>query len=163
MPSIEDNTDVPAVRDDTAPDLSQIGQARTFPIDPATSRLLRSITYDREHGFNLEWDSKEAFKDWLDNEQTAQSIELRPSKIERGSTLYMTNQISRCARNGTGGIKKYQKKTTRERKIESKRISGGCPSLMQIKTYPHTDIVLGKYISNHSHAIGMENLKFIRM
>ena len=163
MPSIEDITDAPAVRDDTAPDLSQIGQAHVFPIDPATSRLLGSITYDREHGFNLEWDSKEAFKDWLDNEQTAQSIELRPSKIEHGSALYTTNQIFRCACNGTGGIKKYQKKTTRERKIESKHISGGCPSLMQIKTYPHTNIVLGKYISNHSHAIGMKNLKFIRM
>jgi hypothetical protein len=50
-----------------------------------------------------------------------------------------------------------------EQKIESKRIFGGCPSLVQIKTYPHTNIVLGKYISNHSHAIGMENLKFIQM
>jgi hypothetical protein len=123
MPSIEDITDAPAVRDDTAPDLSQIGQVRAFPIDPATSRLLGSIMYDREHGFNLEWDSKEAFKDWLDNEQMAQSIELRPSKIERGSALYTTNQIFHCARNGTGGIRKYQKKTTHERKIESKRIS----------------------------------------
>jgi len=154
---------LPVVNDDTAPDLSQTGHARVIPIDPATSRLLGSITYDREHGFNLEWDCKEAFKDWLDDEQTAKSIELRPSKIERGSALYTTNQIFRCARNGTGGLKPYQKKTTRERKIESKRIAGGCPALVQIKTYPHTDIVLGKYISNHSHAIGMENLKFIRM
>ncbi len=156
-------TSPPVVRDDTTANLSQIGQARAIPIDPATSRLLGSITYDREHGFNLEWDSKEAFKDWLDNEQTAQSIELRPSKIERGSALYTTNQIFRCARNGTGGLKLYQKKTMRERKIESKRIAGGCPSLVQIKTYPHTSVVLGKYISNHSHAIGMENLKFIQM
>jgi len=62
-----------------------------------------------------------------------------------------------------GGLKPYQKKMTREQKIESKRIAGGCPSLVQIKTYPHTSVVLGKYISNHSHAIGMENLKFIRM
>jgi hypothetical protein len=160
MPSIEDITDAPTVRDDTAPDLSQIGQAHAFLIDLATSCLLGSITYDREHGFNLEWDSQEAFKDWLDNEQMAQSIELRPSKIERGSALYTTNQIFRCVRNGTGGIKKYQKKTTCEWKIESKRISSGCPSFVQIKTYPYTDIVLGKYISNHSHAIGMENLKF---
>jgi hypothetical protein len=163
MPTIEDITNAPVASDDTAPDLSQIGSARAIPIDPATSRLLGSITYDRGHGFNLEWESTEAFKDWLDNEQTAQSIELRPSKIERGSALYTTNQIFRCARNGTGGLKHYQKKTARERKIESKRIAGGCPSLVQIKTYPHTNTVLGKYISNHSHAIGMENLKYIRM
>ena len=75
----------------------------------------------------------------------------------------MTNQIFHCARNGTGSVKPYQKKTKRDQKIKSKWISGSCPALVQIKTYPHTSVVLGKYISNHSHAIGMENLKFIRM
>ena len=75
----------------------------------------------------------------------------------------MTNQIFRCTRNGTGRLKLYQKKTARERRIESRQIAGGCPSLVQIKTYPHTDTVLGKYISDHSHAIGLENLKFVRM
>jgi hypothetical protein len=159
---IEDITNVPAVRG-TAPDLSQNGHTCVIQIDPTTSCLLGSIMYDWEHGFDLEWDSKKAFKDWLDNEQTAQSIELRPSKIECRSALYMTNQIFCCTHNGLGGIKKYQKKTMCERKIKSKWISGGCPSLMQIKTYPHTNIVLGKYISNHSHTIGMENLKFIWM
>ncbi len=163
MPSIEDITNALVVRDDPAPDQPQFGLTRVLPIDPATSRLLGSITYDREHGFNLEWDTKEAFKAWLENEQTAQSIELRPSKIERGSALYSTNQIFRCTRNGTGGVKHYQKKTAQERKIESKRLSGGCPCHVQIKMYPHTTVVLGKYISNHSHAIGMENLKFVRM
>jgi hypothetical protein len=114
MLSIEDITNAPVVRDNTAPNHSQIGLTRVIPIDPAISRLLGSITYDREHGFNLEWDSKEAFKDWLDNEQTEKSIELRPSKIEHGSALYTTNQIFRCARNKTGGLKPYQKKTTRQ-------------------------------------------------
>ena len=157
--------DVPIERDETwsAPNHSQIRLERTDLIDPATSCLRGSITFDWKHGFSLEWESKEAFKDWLDNEQTAQSIELRPSKIEHGSVLYTTNQIFRCARNGTGGFKAYQKKTTRERKIESKRIAGGCPCHVQIKTYPHTAVVLGKYITNHSHPIGMDNLKFIRM
>ena len=163
MLSIEDITNAPVVGDDTAPGHSQIRLACVNPIDPATSCLLGSITYNWEHGFNLEWDSKEAFKNWLDNKQTAKSIELRPSKIECGSTLYMANQIFCCAQNGMGGVKEYQKKTTREQKIESKWIAGGCPPLVQIKTYPNTDIVLEKYISNHSHAIGMENLKFIRM
>jgi hypothetical protein len=171
---MESITYAPVVRDNSTPDISEVGLAPTDlinpaisrpsnPIDPATSRLLGSITYDRGHGFNLAWDSMEAFKEWLDNEQTAKGIELRPSKMERGSALYTTNQIFRCARNGTGGLKLYQKKTARERKIESKRIAGGCPSLVQIKTYPHTDTVLGKYISNHSHAIGLGNLKFVRM
>jgi hypothetical protein len=96
MPSIEDSTNPPVVRDNTILDLFQSGLAHANPIDPATLRLLGSIIYDREHGFNLEWDSKEAFKIWLDNEQTAQSIELRPSKIKCESTLYTTNQIFHC-------------------------------------------------------------------
>jgi hypothetical protein len=85
----------------------------------------------------------ESFKDWLDNEQTAKGIELRPLKIEHRSALYTTNQIFHCVHNGMGRLKLYQKKTAREQKIESKRIAGGCPSLVQIKTYPHTDTVFG--------------------
>ena len=166
MPDIKDITNTPIVRDDATPDLSQIGltpMTRASPIDPTTSCLLGSITYDREHGFNLEWDSKEAFRAWLDNEQIAQSIELRPFKIERGSALYTTNQIFRCTRNGTGGVKHYQKKTAQEQKIENKHLPNSCPCCVQIKMYLYTTVVLGKYISNHSHAIGMQNLKFVWM
>ena len=157
--------DVPIERDETwsTPNHSQIGLEHADPIDLATSRLRGSITFNWKHGFSLEWESKEAFKDWLDNEQTAQPIELRPLKIEHGSVLYTTNQIFQCARNRMGGFKAYQKKTTRERKIKSKWIAGSCPCHVQIKTYPHTAVVLGKYITNHSHLIGMDNLKFIWM
>lgn len=159
MSSVDYFTNAPVLRDYTAARAND-------PVDPATSCLIGSITYDRRgNDFNLEWDSMEAFKDWLDKEQTAQSIELKISKIThgRGNALYTTNQTFRCTRNGTGGSKCYQKKTTRERRAESKRLAGGCPCLVQIKTYPHTDTVLGKYVSNHSHPIGMENLKFIWM
>ena len=51
----------------------------------------------------------------------------------------------------------------RNEKIENKWIFNGCPFHIQIKTFPHTAIVLEKYISNHSHSIGLENLKFIYM
>ena len=68
MLSIKNITNAPAVRHGTAPDPSQAGSARDS-IDPATSRLSGSITYDRENNFNLEWHSKEALKHWLDNEQ----------------------------------------------------------------------------------------------
>ena len=43
MSSIEDITNVPIVRDDTAPEYSQIGHV-CVTIDPTTSRLLGSIT-----------------------------------------------------------------------------------------------------------------------
>ena len=157
--------DVPIERDETqsAPNHSQIGLEHTDPIDPITSHLRGSITFDQKHGFSLEWESKKAFKDWLDNEQTTQSIELRPSKIKHGSILYTTNQIFQCACNGMGGFKAYQKKMTCERKIKSKWITSSCPCYVQIKTYPHTAIVLGKYITNHSHLIRMDNMKFIWM
>ena len=54
MLSIEDITNMPIVGDDTTPEHSQIGLACVNPIDPTTSRLLGSITYDWKHGFNLE-------------------------------------------------------------------------------------------------------------
>jgi hypothetical protein len=85
--SIEDVTNVPNM---SAPDLCQNGSVHAIQIDPATSCLIGNITYDQGHGFNLEWNSKEAFKDWLNNKQIAQSIVLRPSKIEYRSTLYIT-------------------------------------------------------------------------
>src|SRR5260221_14608658 len=93
MLSIEDITNTLVVRDDPTPDQSQFGLTRVLLIDSITSHLLGSITYNREHGFNLEWNTKEAFKAWLENEQTTQSIELQPSKIEQRSALYSTNQI----------------------------------------------------------------------
>ena len=157
--------DVPIKRDETqsTPNHFQNGSERADPIDPATSCLRGSITFNQKHGFSLELESKEAFKDWLDNEQTAQFIELRPLKIEHGSILYTTNQIFQCVCNETGSFKAYQKKTTHERKIKSKWIASSCPCHVQITTYPHTAVVLGKYIINHSHPIGMNNLKFIWM
>ena len=136
MPSIEEITDAPIVRDEATLVASQSGLMHTCPIDPAFSCLLESITYNREHGFDLEWDSKEGFKAWLDNKQTAQSIELRPSKIERGSALYMTNQIFRCACNGTGSVKPYQK---RQGRTGRSKISGSlraAPALYKSRCIP---------------------------
>ena len=55
------------------------------------------------------------------------------------------------------------KKMMRERKIDSKRIDGGCPCIIQIKIYPHTGTVLGKYNHDHSHPTGKDNLKYNRI
>lgn len=135
-------------------------------IDPATSLRMGSITYDREkNGYNLEWESRADFERWLKHEQDAIGVEIRLAKT-RGSTtrdLYLSCETFRCARNGTGGLKAYEKKTARERKIDSKRIDGGCPCYVQIKTYPHIGTVLGKYDFNHSHETGKDNFKYIRI
>jgi hypothetical protein len=133
--------------------------------DPATSSKTGSITYDREEGgYNLEWESRADFNDWLSHEQAAIGIEIRVAKTRYSkSQLYSSCVTLRCARNGTGGKSHYVKKTTRERKIESKRIEGGCPCFVQIKTYSHTNTILGKYNSDHSHPTGKDNLKYIRI
>jgi hypothetical protein len=69
MLSIEDITNAPAVRDNCPGPFPNWTSACLFDRSAraATSRLLGSITYDREHGFDLE-----AFKDWLDNEHGQQ-------------------------------------------------------------------------------------------
>src|SRR5713226_8587743 len=59
--------------------------------------------------------------------------------------------------------KNYVKKTTCERKIDSKWIEGRCPCSIQIKMYPHTDTILGRYNPDHSHPVGKDNLRYIRI
>ena len=143
--------DVPAMPDDAG------------PVDPATSTRIGSFHHDRENGYNLEWESRADFNNWLKHEQVAHGIEIRVSKTWKARHLYSMCETFRCARNGTGGKKHYVKKTAREYKIESKRIDGGCPCFVQIKTYPHTNTILGKYSHDHSHPTGKDNLKYVRI
>jgi hypothetical protein len=144
------------------------------PIMPADARpdpplrAFGGITYDRErNGYNLEWESRAEFKRWLTNEQQAIGIEIWQCRTKhskaQGQQVYLTRETFRCAHNQLGGTKPYMKKTMWERKIESKRIEGGCPCLVEIKTYPHTDTILGKYNHDHSHPTGKDNLRYIRI
>jgi hypothetical protein len=158
VPSI---ANVPTVSDDASPE-----RADPDAIDPATSTKMGSITYDREEAsYNLEWESRDDFDKWLTHEQAAIGIEIWLSRTyyPKNSALYSKGKIFCCARNGTGGKKHYVKKTTCERKIDSKRIKGGCPCSVQIKIYPHTNTILGRYNANHSHPVGKDNLRYIRI
>jgi hypothetical protein len=66
---------VPAVPDD----------AGLEPIDPATSTKTGSMTYDRDkNSYNLEWESRGEFNEWLTNEQAALCEEL---------TTYKTREV----------------------------------------------------------------------
>jgi hypothetical protein len=103
-----------------------------------------------------------------ENEQWAHGIELR-SYPNQGimckpsqNVLFSGSRLFVCAHQGTGGTKKYERKTNREIK-ESKRIKGGCPCHVRIKVYPHTRTVLGKYTPEHSHPTGKDNLKYVRI
>ncbi len=41
-----------------------------------------------------------------------------------------------------------------KRKIDSKQIESRCPCFIQIKTYPYTSTILGKYNHNHFYLTG---------
>jgi hypothetical protein len=77
----------------------------------------------------LEWESRDNFNKWLIHEQATIGIEIQLSRTyyPKNSALYSKGEIFYCMHNGTGGKKHYVKKTTHERKINSKQIEGGCP------------------------------------
>ena len=39
----------------------------------------------------------------------------------------------------------------------------GCQCCLTIKRYPHTETILGRYEDRHNHALGDNNLRFIRL
>jgi len=132
-------------------------------IDPATSQLRRSITYDWENGYDLEWESIDEFHQWHENEQQAHGTELRLAHTASscGSALYTVSQLWVCLRQGTGGEKDYQRKTNWKSRKERKRLDRGCPCQVKIKVYAHTPTILGRYTPDHSHPTGKDNLKHV--
>jgi hypothetical protein len=133
-------------------------------INPTISSRMGSITYDQEENcYNLEWESRDDFNKWLTHEQAVIGIKIRLFKTwhSKNKSLYSTCKTFHCTCNGTGGKKNYVKKMTHERKIDSKWIEGNCPCYVQIKTYPHTKTILGKYNHDHSNPTSKDNLKYI--
>lgn len=57
--------------------------------------------------------------------------------------------------------KNYKRKTAWTRTVPIKRT--GCTCHLTIKTYPGRDTILGNYNNVHSHEIGDENARFIRL
>jgi len=125
--------------------------------------LRGSITYDRKNGYDLEWETIEEFHQWRENEQRAHAIEIHVGKTvpSKGSALYTDYQVWVCSCQGTGGEKVFDKQTDRKAKKEGKHLPSGCPCQVTIKIYLHTSTVLGKYVHEHSHPTGKDNLKHI--
>ena len=137
-------------------------------INPATSFKIGSMTYDQEeNSYNLEWESRANFTQWLTHEQAVIGIKIQISKTQQSKVhqaqLYSTCKTFHCVHNGIGGKSCYMKKTTHERKIKSKQIDSRCLCYVQIKMYPHTDTILGKYNHNHFHPTSKDNLKYSRL
>ncbi|KAJ7617817.1 hypothetical protein FB45DRAFT_1142717, partial [Roridomyces roridus] len=112
--------------------------------------------------FSLRWDNITNFHNWLREEQERKCIELRLAKTfpeSDGMPHYLRKYRYVCARKGTGGEKKYEKKyPERERKLPSKRT--GCECTLTVKEYPGTTTLLGAYKPDHNHEIFEKNLRF---
>ena len=122
-----------------------------------------SMTYDCEKGgMTLEWANEGEFRAWLAAEESGNTIELIMSQIERSdSPLWQEQHVFRCLCEFTGRNPGYVKKTQMERKIPSKKM--GCQCHLTIKRYLWTETILGKYVDQHDHPLGNDNLRFIRL
>lgn len=133
-----------------------------------SSPLLQTGDYDTDavKWCTLSWNSAQDMQMWLKHEQESSFVELR-LKERKVNVLaeprgWKEKYYYVCARQGTGGDKLYVKKfPDRDRKIPTKRT--GCNCSLQVRYYPNTSRVLGKYVTNHSHPIGSENARYTRL
>jgi hypothetical protein len=97
---------------------------------------------------------------WLRKEERVNFIELRLKEVVPHPYNHWDEKLVYvCARQGTGGVKAYEKKKARHRKkVPTKRMS--CPCRLVVKSYPNMDLVLGRYDGSHSHPVGKDNAKF---
>jgi hypothetical protein len=129
---------------------------------PATSKRKGSFNWDRENGWAMKWASMAEFEAWLKEEQLAKSIEFVLSSTRTGKWLWTKRWTYVCSRQMSGGRKKYDKKHPDwERKIDSKKT--GCRCQIQIKHYPHTLTILGRYVDGHDHEIQLANVAYTRL
>jgi hypothetical protein len=130
---------------------------------PANSTRSRSFYYDRIRGrYPMEWAGPAEFEVWHQEEELTYSIELIPSNTVHGGKLWTLKRTYVCSRQPSRGPKKYQKKfPDRQWKIESKKT--GCRCHIVIKSYLHTSAILGHYVSEHDHEIGLANIAYTWM
>jgi len=128
--------------------------------DPTTSQKKGSFFLDRKGIYKMEWPNVAEFDTWHREVEIANSIEFRRSTVKRGHTgLWIRSCLFVCGRRETrGGSDKYQKLNPDRKVIESKKIK--CPCWFIIKQYPHTGIILGRYLDlMHNHPLGKENIQ----
>jgi len=128
--------------------------------NPATSTRQGSFNWDQEKGkFNIEWANLAAFETWCREEEQMYSIKFVASTSWAKSPLYTRRQLFVCGRKASRGPVPYAKKNSDcESKISPKKI--GCSCHIWIKLYPHTSTVLGRYVAEHDHKIGVANIAY---
>ena len=141
--------------------LTYSSQKQKARCTPAPKR--GSITYDRKKGgMTREWADHDEFLAWLAAEQTEKAIELIVNQTEKSEgPIWRERRVYRCGREYSGGKSTYQKINQWERTIPSKKT--GCRCRLTIKRYPGVETVLGKYVDEHDHALGDDNLRFTKL
>ena len=132
--------------------------------DPATLPQYRIISHDRKRGtMEQEWDNEESFLAWLAAKEAKHLIELIVSNVTCSDSLFwQERRILKCSQEYTGGWPDQQSGSSapeeRNRKILSKKT--GCQCCLTLQFYQHTEIILGKYKSEHDHLLRDNNLQF---
>ncbi|PBK94986.1 hypothetical protein ARMGADRAFT_926685 [Armillaria gallica] len=130
---------------------------------------VHNFDFDKSHGYSLEWASEIEFQAWLKSEIKAKCIEFnlketRCNKKAIEDQVWTDTWMYVCAREGGGGAKKNRQKSAKaadwDRKVPIKRLADGCPCWLQVKRYPDTNLLCGKYNDTHSHDIGKENILY---
>jgi len=108
----------------------------------------------------------EAFHEWRRSEERAHTIEFTVAKVEHGTktlgrTLWTTKHVYRCARQRIGQKADQKKHSEWQHKVPRK--GTGCLCQIVIKRYPHTPIVLGRYVTEHNHELGAGNMMYTRL
>ncbi|KAI9429472.1 hypothetical protein H4582DRAFT_1763387, partial [Lactarius indigo] len=121
---------------------------------------------DQNKGYPHEWPDMDAFHEWHRNEECTHTIEMRVAKVEHGAatlgrTLWMTKHVYRCACQRIGQKADQKKHPERQNKVPRK--GTGCHCQIVIKCYPHTPVVLGRYVSEHNHELGANNMVYTRL
>jgi hypothetical protein len=152
MPDFDIPTGPPASKNT----LTYSSQKQKAPCAPAPKR--GSITYDcKKGGMTREWVDHDEFLAWLAAEQTDKAIELIVNQAKKsGGPIWRERHMYWCGREYSGGQSQYQKINQWERMIPSKKT--GCQCCLIIKRYLGIDTVLGKYIDEHDHPLGDDNL-----
>jgi len=129
---------------------------------PATSIKKGSFNWDWENGWALEWVDIAEFQAWLKEEQLTKSIEFVISRTKTGKWFWTKKWTYVCSRQMSGGQKNIEKKRPdSNRKIDSKKTS--CRCQIEIKSYPHTLTILGRYAEEHNHKIHLANVAYTRL
>jgi hypothetical protein len=122
-----------------------------------------SLRYDREKGeLPLEWVNEDEFRVWLAAEEQKKTITFIVSVTEESdSPNWRARRTFRCSREFSGGKSDRENTHQWDRKIPSMKT--GCQCHLIIKLYPQAETILGKYQDQHDHALGDDNLRFLRL